>query len=333
MPVPNSMADLAQLASANFPTGTESIGNNLDNYLRAIQSILRSTNAISSATIASASTTDIAASDGENVTVTGTATINSLGTGFAGCVREVYFSGSLTINHSASLVMPRASNTAISSGDTAVFRCTSPGVWRFVGGSLSNPRFATISDGTGDLRTGSGGLDSRLSLSGGAMTGPIRINANSGANQLIWRSADGSVNRFFTSSDEFSIFFNSLNDSGAYNGQILRLSRTSLDIAVGGNITSNSDERLKEEWSDIPCNLVDRLAEVKAGDYKRIDTGKRQTGVGAQSIEEVMPLVVSEEDGVKSVAYGNAALVGVVALARRLLALEAALGDRNGIAH
>lgn len=327
MPVPSSMADLATLASSNYPTGTEAIGNSLDNYIRAISAIIRSTNSIASATIASASTTNIGAADGECVTVTGTATINSLGAGFAGCVREVYFSGSLTINHSASLVLPRASNAAIAAGDTAVFRCISSGVWRYAGGSLSNPNFAnitgtSISDSTGDLRIGAGGLNSRLPLTGGNMTGPIRVNANNGANQFIWRSADGSANRFFTSSDEFSIFFNSLNDSGAYNGQILRLSRTSLDVTVGGNITSNSDERLKRKWSDIPGDLVDRLAEVKAGDYERIDTGKRQTGVGANSIEQVMPLVVSEDGGVKSVAYGNAALVGVIALCRRVKELE-----------
>lgn len=333
MPVPNSMSDLATIAGSNSPAGTEPIGNSLDDYIRSLSAIIRSTNAISASTIASASTTDIASSSGESVTITGTATINSLGSGFPGCVREVYFAGSLTINHSASLVMPRASNTAIAAGDTAVFRCVSSGVWRYVGGSLSNPNFAnitgtSISDSTGDLRSGAGGLNSRLPLSGGNMTGPIRVNASSGANQFIWRSADGSANRFFTSSDEFSIFFNSLNDSGAYNGQILRLSRTSLDVTVGGNITSNSDERLKRDWTDIPDDLVDRLADVKAGDYERIDTGKRQTGVGAQSIEGVMPLVVSEDEGVKSVAYGNAALVGVIALCRRVKELEALAGFR-----
>lgn len=36
MPVPNSMADLFTLASSNSPAGTEVIGNNLDNYLRAV---------------------------------------------------------------------------------------------------------------------------------------------------------------------------------------------------------------------------------------------------------------------------------------------------------
>lgn len=35
MPVPNTMADLSTLAGSNSPTGTEPIGNSLDNYIRA----------------------------------------------------------------------------------------------------------------------------------------------------------------------------------------------------------------------------------------------------------------------------------------------------------
>lgn len=67
MPVPNSMADLATLAGSNYPTGTEAIGNNLDNYVRSHAAIIRSTNALASASIAAASTTDVALADGESV--------------------------------------------------------------------------------------------------------------------------------------------------------------------------------------------------------------------------------------------------------------------------
>lgn len=67
MPVPNTMQDLFTLASSNSPAGTEAIGNSLDNYIRAQAAILRSTNALASATIAAASTTDIATADAESV--------------------------------------------------------------------------------------------------------------------------------------------------------------------------------------------------------------------------------------------------------------------------
>lgn len=91
------MQDLYLAAASNSPAGTDAIGTSLDDMLRSHASILRSTNAISTASIASAATTDIAASDAEYVTVTGTVNIASLGTGFAGCYREVSFSGALTL--------------------------------------------------------------------------------------------------------------------------------------------------------------------------------------------------------------------------------------------
>lgn len=97
------MADLPTLAGSNSPAGTEAIGNSLDNYIRAHGAIIRSTNAIASASIASASVTDIATADGESVQITGTANIDSFGTGFAGCYRECRFSGALTIVNSANI--------------------------------------------------------------------------------------------------------------------------------------------------------------------------------------------------------------------------------------
>lgn len=127
MPVPNSMADLATLAGSNFPTGTESIGNGLDNYMRAHAAILRSTYAVASASIASASTTDIATADAESVSITGSATITSLGTGFVGCLRELRFTGACTLVHSASLVLASGLNITTAASDALQFRCIGSG--------------------------------------------------------------------------------------------------------------------------------------------------------------------------------------------------------------
>lgn len=157
MPVPSTMADLAQLAGSNSPAGTEVIGNSLDNYIRALSAIVRSTNAVSSATIASASTTDLASSDGERVTVTGTTTITSLGTGFAGCRREVVFSGALTLTHSGNLVLPGAANITTAANDVLTFRCIASGQWALVAQSRPNPLTAlgyTPVNRAGDTMTG-----------------------------------------------------------------------------------------------------------------------------------------------------------------------------------
>lgn len=87
MAVPNTIADLPTLAGSNSPAGSETVFPNLDDYLRAHGACIRSMYAISSASIAAASTTDVSASSGEYVSITGTATITSLGTGYAGCKR------------------------------------------------------------------------------------------------------------------------------------------------------------------------------------------------------------------------------------------------------
>lgn len=144
MPVPSTMSDLFLAAASNSPAGGEAIGANLDNYLRAHASIVKSTASISSSTIASAATTNIASSDGEQVTVTGTTTITSLGTGFAGCYREVQFSGALQLTHSAALILPGAANITTVANDVYAFRCLSAGNWILVSGSrtsLASPTF------------------------------------------------------------------------------------------------------------------------------------------------------------------------------------------------
>jgi hypothetical protein len=96
------------------------------------------------------------------------------------------------------------------------------------------------------------------------------------------------------------------------------------DITSTGNITANSDERLKCDWRDLPRDFIERLAAVKMGTYTRIDSGDRQVGVSAQSLQKILPEAVREED-VLSVAYGNAALVSCVELAKEVLRLRALL--------
>lgn len=132
MPVPGSMQDLAQQANANFPTGSELIGTNLDDYLRAHASILRRTYSLASSPVAAGSTTDVTNADGESVEITGTATINSLGIGFVGCYRELRFAAACTLVHSNNLVLPFATSASVRAGDALTFRCTAAGQWKQV---------------------------------------------------------------------------------------------------------------------------------------------------------------------------------------------------------
>jgi hypothetical protein len=123
-----------------------------------------------------------------------------------------------------------------------------------------------------------------------------------------------------------------MNNAGtfAFNDQTRSISRFVSDTAgnftVAGNMTASSDERLKEDWSPLDADFIDRLAKIRSGTYTRIDTQQRHVGVGAQSLQALLPEAVLESDkGMLSVAYGQAALAACVELAKEVVRLRALL--------
>ena len=105
------------------------------------------------------------------------------------------------------------------------------------------------------------------------------LDLNGGIGNFYIR--DGSTTRF------------TFNDNGAFTAT--------------GNITAFSDIRLKENIEVIP-NALDKVSQIRGVTYDRNDMEDepRQAGVVAQEVEKVLPEVVSiNEDGIKSVAYGN----------------------------
>lgn len=106
---------------------------------------------------------------------------------------------------------------------------------------------------------------------------------------------------------------------------------TSGYISATGNITAYSDESLKKNWRDLPSTFVYDLSKVKSGIYDRIDKELTQVGVSAQSLAEVMPdAVIQDESGLLSVAYGNAAMVAVIELAKELVVLKERIAFLEG---
>ncbi len=104
------------------------------------------------------------------------------------------------------------------------------------------------------------------------------------------------------------------------------------NITGSGNITAYSDELLKTDWKLIPKTFVESLANIKSGTYTRIDTGERQAGNSAQNWKELLPeVVVENEDGVLALAYGNAALVSAVELAKRVVDQEARIAQLESL--
>ena len=153
----------------------------------------------------------------------------------------------------------------------------------------------------------------------------LNINDSSGASHLLWHM----------STDNYPTWINAMGThvrvvNQAYNAEIWTCDNGGNMWALG-NVTAYSDERFKSEWGDFSSDFVQRLAKVRAGSYTRTDSpskGLRQVGVGAQSLQPLMPEAVSKNaQGHLTVSYGNAALAAAVYLARHALGLEARIRD------
>ena len=93
------------------------------------------------------------------------------------------------------------------------------------------------------------------------------------------------------------------NDSSV---DIFTFDQTNGDFTATGDVNANSDERLKDNIVSIDTAL-EKVCDLR-GVYFEMKSrpGVRKAGFIAQEVEKVLPEVVSENDeGIKSVAYGN----------------------------
>lgn len=103
------------------------------------------------------------------------------------------------------------------------------------------------------------------------------------------------------------------------------------DLVCEGNVTAYSDEKLKTNWRSVKSNFVDELAQVKSGIYDRTDVALTQAGVSAQSLAKLLPEVVFKDLSDRlSVAYGNAAMVASVELAKEIVELKKQIEELKG---
>ena len=87
---------------------------------------------------------------------------------------------------------------------------------------------------------------------------------------------------------------------------------TSGNWTATGNVTAYSDEKLKDNIEPIE-NPIGKLKAIQGVTYNRndIEGNPRQTGVVAQQVERVLPeVVMTNDEGIKTVAYGN--MVGLL---------------------
>jgi hypothetical protein len=129
--------------------------------------------------------------------------------------------------------------------------------------------------------------------------------------------------RYLVFTDNSTAGFKRLNEDSS-----LTYNPSSGNLTTNGTVSAGSDERWKENWKEFGPNFIDELAQVKHGTYSRIDTKEIQVGVGAQSLQKVIPEAVNVDDkGYLNVAYGHAALASVVELAKEVVKLRAEIAE------
>ena len=80
-------------------------------------------------------------------------------------------------------------------------------------------------------------------------------------------------------------------------------------ITASGNVTAYSDRSLKRDVQTIE-HALDLVRNLRGVTFEMINTGQQGIGVIAQEVQEYVPQVVQDNNGILSVAYGN--LVGVL---------------------
>lgn len=184
-------------------------------------------------------------------------------------------------------------------------------------------------DATLDIETT--GANTITSLFTSGVSDPLfRLGCANGVSGSTTGTTMGRLGMFYMGSGE-SATIDFRRGGGATDGSFaFRTSgtdRATLDnsgnFTATGNVTAYSDERLKKDWAPVAVDFVSHLAQVKSGTYTRIDNDLRQAGVSAQSLQAVLPETVQEDvEGTLSVAYGNAALVAAIELAKEVVELK-----------
>ncbi len=269
--------------------------------------------------------------------VSGTLPVANGGTG----VTSSTGTGSVVLSNSPALVTPALGTPA--SGNLA--NCTFPTLNQSTTGNAATATvLQTARTINGVSFNGSANITvadaTKLPLAGGTMTGlligkngttadinaandtgsfSIRGDASFPASVSFHRTGVFAINMGLSTANNFII--------GGWSASSNAFSMTGAGaLTMLNNVTAFSDERVKTNWRSMQSDFVEQLANVKHGVYDRTDQQSTQVGVSAQSLRAIMEHAVMEDEfGMLSVAYGNAALVSAVELAKTVVALKAEL--------
>ena len=94
------------------------------------------------------------------------------------------------------------------------------------------------------------------------------------------------------------------------------------NMTITGTLTQNSDATLKENIKPIESAL-DKVKQMQGVEFNKINSNTKEIGVIAQDIEKIIPeLVLENEKGIKSVAYGNITAVLIEAIKEQQKQIE-----------
>ena len=161
---------------------------------------------------------------------------------------------------------------------------------------------------TGDVTGTSAAFDGSAALSFAATLANSGVTAGTYLKVTVDAKGRVTAGSSMTSGDVTSALgYTPANKAGdSFTGSI----SVSGSITATGNITAYSDARLKTDIETI-TGALDRVRKLRGVTFSRRDTGNRGVGLIAQELAAIVPeAVMTHEDGLLSVAYGN--LVGVL---------------------
>lgn len=166
------------------------------------------------------------------------------------------------------------------------------------------------------IRFGQNGSISQVSGRGGLMIassddGMVLANGDVGRGFTSSEFAIGTEDTFILSDSKVEVWTNLQNGFGSKQAFVFR---TDGEFRAPVTVQANSDIKLKTNLRPLE-NCVDSISRIIGYRYERIDLNNReQVGVVAQEVEKEFPELVSEENGIKAVSYGNLVAVAFQAI-------------------